>query len=468
MLINAKSWGGRPPSYLPYGILWIAGLLRQEGLSVDVLDRNVDDRDLTGILETARPRVVGVSCLTGPVIDDAIRVSCTVRDFAKDAAVVWGGIHPTIFPEHVLRQGYVDYVVSGEGEYPLLELSRALLFRDGSPEKIANLGYKVNNQLVFNQNRDFIDLNALPMPAWDLVKIDRYIQKKFYSNRVITLNTSRGCPWRCAFCYNQAVNKRRWRGISAEKIVEQMEHLELNYGIKGFQFYDDEFDVDERRVFEMCGLLKKRGRRYAFAHFSRVNHINPERLAAEKEAGLRFIEFGIESGSERMLAFIEKDQTTEMIRRAFSMCRKAKVKSGALFMLGLPDETEKEAWQTKKLVDSLGAHQTIATIFKPYPATKLYDYCVRHGLFRLPEDLQGQGRIYGLGDFSLNVSRVPMETLRRIYNYFALKSIVNEILNCLYFGNFTLLGYYLRHRLVDKGKGLLKAFFPRGTKKGSL
>lgn len=456
LLINAKSWTGNPPAYLAYGILWIAGLLRKEGFSISILDRNVDNRELKEILVSQRPKVIGISCLTGPVIDDAIFVSQAIRALLNDAVIVWGGIHPTIFPSHVLKQTYVDYVIKGEGEFPFLELVQYILSGQGSPGQIRNLGYKRGKELVLNENRDFIDLNILPNPVWDLVDIKKYIQQKFYSHRVITLNTSRGCPWRCDFCYNQAVNKRRWRGMRAEKIVEHMEYLESHYDIKGFQFYDDEFDVNEKRVIQMCDILIKKNKKYTFGHFSRVNHISLERLKIEKEAGLRFIEFGVESGSDRMLKFIEKDQTVEMIRNAFALCRLAKVKAGALFMLGLPDETEEEVQQTKSLVDSLRAHQTIATIFKPYPATKLYDYCVNRNIFKLPDELAGQGEIYGLGDFSINVSKISTGKLRKIYRHFALKSIINEAINCISVGNFGLIIYYIRYKLIARLTNILK------------
>jgi radical SAM superfamily enzyme YgiQ (UPF0313 family) len=456
LLINTRSWPGRPPSYLPYGVLWIAGLLRKNKFSVSVLDRNVDTQDPKDIFLKEKPKVVGISCLTGPVINDAIFLSRLARSILDKVSIVWGGIHPTIFPLDVLRQDYVDYVVKGEGEFPLLELSRYILLGQGALKTIANLGYKIDKQLILNNNRDFIDLNTLPDPAWDLLNLSNYIQQKFYSSAVVTLNTSRGCPWRCAFCYNQAVNFRRWRGISAQKIVEHMEYFERWHGIRGFQFYDDEFDVNEKRVIDMCELLIQRKKNYRFGHFSRVNHITKERLLIEKQAGLKFIEFGIESGSARMLEFIEKDQTLQDARNAFRICRQAKVKSGALFMLGLPDERQEEVMQTKNFVDCLKAHQTIATIFKPYPATKLFDYCVEKNLFRLPAELEEQGEIYGLGDFAINVSRVPTRILKRIYFHFSLNSIVREMANCVVTGNLGLIAYYAKRRLIDKLKDLIK------------
>ncbi len=447
LLVNARSWTNGPPSYLPYGLLWIAGLLKKEGFSTAIFDRNVDTRDPSEVFLREYPRVIAISCLTGPVINDALMLSALARKELNESFVVWGGIHPTIFPEFVLSRPEVDYVITGEGEFPLLELARYIFQREGSLEEIANLGYKDGKKNNLNPQRDFIDLNILPSPAWELVDINKYIQRKFYSPKVITLNTSRGCPWRCAFCYNQAVNKRRWRGISAERIVEHMDYFSANYGITGFQFYDDEFDVDEKRVIQMCRILTGKRKKYVFGHFSRVNTISLKRLEVEKEAGLRFIEFGIESGSPRILEFIEKDQTTDMIKKAFALCVKAKVKSGALFMLGLPGESEEDVMLTKNLVDGLSAHQTIPTIFKPYPATKLYDYCLKQGLFRLPEDLSRQADIYGLGDFSINTSLVPLRVLKKIYSHFTFRNIRKELFGALTSCNFGLLFYYFKKLL---------------------
>jgi radical SAM superfamily enzyme YgiQ (UPF0313 family) len=287
----------------------------------------------------------------------------------------------------------------------------------------------------------------LPLPAWDLVDIEKYVQKKFYSNRVITLNTSRGCPHRCAFCYNQAVNKRKWRGVSAEKIVEHVEFLMNNYDIKSFQMYDDEFDVNKKRVEDFCNLIIKKNLNISFSHFSRVNFADHKRYQLEKEAGLKLIEFGIESGSPRMLEFIRKDQTVDMIKNAFQICKDIKLETGALFMIGLPSETIGDVDKTVELVYSLGGHQTICTVFKPYPATMLYDYCVENELFELPDELEKQGECYDFSDADLNMSNIPSSYLKQIYKSFMVNNIKNELLLCIKSGNIELLMYYLKNKL---------------------
>lgn len=449
LLINAKSKNALP-GYLPYGLLWIASVIREEGYEVRVYDRNVDGIGLRGVLDRYQPKVVGISCLTGPVIDDAIEISRSIKRESREIPIVWGGLHPTIFPYHVLKKDYVDYIIAGEGEYPVLELLEHLLKKEGKLEDIKNLGYKENGEIRLNPQRDFIDLDRLPLPAWDLVDIEKYYQQKFYSNRAITLNTSRGCPFRCSFCYNQAVNKRRWRGMSAEKILEHMRHLHSTYGIHGFQVYDDDFDANKKRLKEFCNLLLKKKEGFSWQHFSRVNYAREEILKLEKKAGCKLIEYGIESGSQRLLDFIQKDQTISQIKEAFAICRRVGLATSALFMISLPTETKEEVGQTISLVDSLGAFQTICTIYRPYPGTNLYDYCVQEDLFRLPDEIEKQGRIYSIGDTKLNLSQVPVDYLKEIHNKFTFNNIVNELRSCLKQGNYRRLGCHVKNHLKLK------------------
>ena len=243
------------------------------------------------------------------------------------------------------------------------------------------------------------------------------------------------------------MNRRKWRGVSAARIIEYIEHLQNKYGIKGFQMYDDSFDVNKERVKEFSNLLIRRGKKIYWQHFSKVNFVNIDLLKLEKQAGLRFIEYGIESGSERLLNFIEKDQTVNMITDAFSVCKEIGLDVGALFMVGMPTETIEEVNQTINLVSSLRAHQTISTIFRPYPATKLYDYCIENNLFRLPEDIEGQGKIYALGDTEVNVSLVPVKYLKMVMNNFVFNNIKNEVFSCIKYNNYPLLLYYMRNKL---------------------
>ena len=443
LLVNPRSFFAIP-SYLPNGLLYIAAVLQDHGIDVQIYDTNVAEEDFKDALERLNPKIIGFSILSGPNIKDAVKKSKIARNVCKAATLVWGGVHTTIFPEHVLREDFVDYIITNEGEYPFLELVQKILNSDPDVHHIANLGYKEGDKLHVNEKRDFNDMDALPLPAWDLVPIEKYVHNKFYANRVLTLHTSRGCPWTCEYCYNELVNDRKWRGLSAERTLEQIQFVKDKYNINGVQFYDDEFDANPRRVTRLFNLMIEQKVDIKFGHFSVTNIANETRYRLAKEAGCRFIEYGVESGSSRMLKLIRPQQTVELIQNAFDMCHRVGVKSGALFMVGSPQERKEDVDMTVHLVKSLKAHQTICTIFRPYPGNGLFNYCVENKLFTLPDRLEGQGDAYDIGSTEINVSEVETNYLEKAQSMYTLRNIRNEIAECLKHQNWSLLVYYMR------------------------
>ncbi len=457
LLVNPRSFYALP-SYLPNGLLYIAAVLRENDIDVQIYDTNVAEEDFSAALKRLNPKVVGFSILSGPNIKDAVNKSKVARNVLKDATLVWGGVHTTIFPEHVLREDYVDYIVTHEGEYPFLELVKKILNNDPGVHDIPNLGYKENGELHINEKRSFIDMDKLPLPAWDMVPIEKYVHNKFYANRVLTLHTSRGCPWTCEYCYNELVNDRKWRGLSAERTLDQIMHVKERYNINGIQFYDDEFDANPRRVTRLFNLLINEKVNIKFGHFSVTNIANETRYRLAKEAGCRFIEYGVESGSDRMLRIIRPQQTVELIQNAFAMCRRVGVKSGAMFMIGSPQERKEDVDKTVQLVKSLKAHQTICTIFRPYPGNGLFNYCVEKKLFTLPDVLEEQGSAYDIGSTAINVSEVETPHLEKVQSMYTLRNIVNELKECVKHRNWSLLLYYRKKLDVDQFRHFSKHF----------
>ena len=446
LLVNPKSIDVLP-SYLPYGLLYIAAVLREKGIRVKIYDSNTMFWDFASFVKKEPPKIIGISILSGPCLSDAVEKAKEIREILPKVKIVFGGIHTTIFPKEVLQNDYVDFVVINEGEYPIWELSEYLLKGKGSLSKIKNLGYKKRKKIFLNAIRPFIELDSLPLPAWDLLPMEKYIHKKFYSNKVVTLHTSRGCPWNCAYCYNQAVNFRKWRGLSAQKIIEQVEFLQKNYHIEGFQFYDDEFDANPQRVVEFCQLILKKGLKIKWAHYSRTNVADKERYILEKKAGCEFVEFGVESGSPRILKMIQKQQTVDNIKNAFKICREVGLKSGAMFMIGLPTETKKEIKMTINLVNSLGANQTINTIYHPYPGSDLFDYCLKKEFFKLPVDLEDQGPYFDIGNAEINVSEVETNFLKKTHDMYNFNNVIEEIKMAWEYKNTGLIYSHIKSRL---------------------
>lgn len=450
LLINAIT-RKQLPAYIPNGLLWVAAVLREKGFDVRVYDRNADDRDVKDIIKEFKPKIVGVSVLTGKVILDAIYVSKIIKSEMGDTIVVWGGLHPTLFPEHVLSEKFVDYVVMGEGEYPMTELTEHLLQNKRKLEDILNIGYKKEGEHKLNPLRDFIDINELPAPAFDLIDMNKYFLFRPYARKTVVLMTSRGCPYNCVFCYNKKVNKSKWRGMSARKLVDLIKLIKSKYNVNGFLFHDDNFDADAKRLKEFCNILIDERIGIKWEHFSRVNYAEKERLALAKKAGCEHIAYGLESGSERILKLIKKRQTVAQIEKAINLCKEVGISTSCGSIIGYPFETEEDLEETTKLFDRLKPTLVFTTIYNPYPGSDLYDYVVEKGLFAEPPTLEEQGKIYYFENLELNMSSIPNQLLKDIYTKYFVRNLFNEVNDYLRFRNFVGLFVVTKNYLFISG-----------------
>lgn len=466
LLINAIT-SKHVPAYIPNGLLWVAAVLREQGFDVQVYDRNADDRDLAALLKELSPRIVGVSVLTGGVILDAIHVSQVTRDVLPSAQIVWGGLHPTLFPNHVLAETYVDYIVMGEGEYPMRELAAYLLHGKGTLSGINNIGFRVDGKVQLTPLRDFIDMDGLPMPAFDLIPMEKYFIFRPYARRTVCVMSSRGCPFNCTFCYNKKVNRGRWRGMSAKKLLELVTFFKSRYNATGFLFHDDNFDANAERLREFCRLLIEGNVGITWEHFSRVNYAERDRLQLEQKAGCRMIAYGLESGSERILKIVKKGQTVAQIENAIRLCAEVGISTGVGSIIGYPFETEDDLNETLRLFEKLRPTHIFTTIYNPYPGSELYDYVIEKGLFKEPSTLERQGQIYAVGNVELNMSPIPNDVLKKIITKYFTYNLVNEIKDYLRFFNFS--GLFLAGMNYLSRPGVVRNIFRRwGDMAGSL
>ena len=367
LLVNPFSWtrDGRPP-YLPYGILYLASWLEKHNVKVAICDENAGN-DAIDIIKTQKPGYVGLSVLTGPVLRRAMQITEATRG---KAITIWGGVHATLFPNQVKNEARPDYVVEGEGENPLADI----------------LGIKAR----------FNCLDDNPIPAWDMIRMEHYIAKRFWARRILTLNTSRGCIWECSFCHNQSRPGTGYQYLSAENVMKQMGILKEQYSIDGVQFAEDCFDANKNRLIKICDKNKIR-----FAHSSSVPFANEDILHMEKLAGLAFIEYGVESGSQRILNMLNKKQTPDSIRKAYAMCKRLKIPTGAMFMIGLPGETKNDLRMTLNLMNEIDCDISVYSIFRPYPGTPIFD---RESIkMKMPQTMNEMADYYAYGELSPDI-----------------------------------------------------------------
>lgn len=377
--------------HLPYSSLCLAAYVRERGYEADVLDMRVADwsgRDFSDI------HAVGIGCMTGHQIRYGLELAACVRKQNPEAPIIWGGVHPTLHPEQTAKHDLVDYVVRGEGEQALFELLEAL--NDKLPiEKVAGITFVRDNQVVATPERDPIkELDSLPFPAYDLINLDDYPNAR----DVFDYQSSRGCPFRCAFCYNLRFSKRRWRGKSAERVVSDIKKIKQAYGVRSVGFVDDELFINPKRTEEIVGGLLRENIRVGWIASCRVDIIqrySDDALRKLRDSGCWKLYFGAESGSQRMLDMINKDIKVDDIFGAAEKCVRNDIIPVFSFMAGFPGETAEDMEKTYQAIGKLWKLDSRIEvngcfIYNPYPGARLFDKALESGMDS-PSDLAGWG-----------------------------------------------------------------------------
>ncbi|MBI5182952.1 MAG: B12-binding domain-containing radical SAM protein [Nitrospinae bacterium] len=351
----AQNWAyrimHREERYIPpLTYLHLSSVLEEKGYSVKIIDARIR-RDTKEIIKREldkRPILVGFSCMIGGQLLSLIDLSKLVKRYAPDIPVVWGGVHPSFFPLQTIREPYVDIIVKGEGEISILRLCEALV-KDKDLKRINGIVYKDNGEVFNNPNSSYVDLDTLPFPAWHLIKEDihRYLYGGFF-----TISTSRGCPHGCRFCYNLKFNKR-YRALSSEKVLDQIEYIVSRYGIRRISFLDDNFVANPKRVKDICKGFKERGINIEFRCDMRIDAIEDSIIEEMAETGLKIIFTGVETGSSKILDKSNKGISLVQIKRAAKILKRFDICADYSFICGYPWETYGDIMATIEIAQYL-------------------------------------------------------------------------------------------------------------------
>jgi anaerobic magnesium-protoporphyrin IX monomethyl ester cyclase len=392
ILIQINDAEDHSEKILPIGILSVGSALKKAGFDVDLF--NINEKEIDKTVESIidkQPQLVGFSVMTGRQTRHSAEMSKKLKEHNQAVKILWGGIHPSLLPEQVLSESYIDYIIIGEGEETSIELLQKL----SKPEKLSGvlgLGYKESGALKINPERPFIaNLDDWPL-NFSLVDLNKYIYPLGKYQRVIAYKASRGCPFNCAFCYNRAFNQSRWRAWSVARVVADIEYLKKNYRIDAVKFYDDNFFVDKNRALE---ILKKID---LPTHLEiRIDMID-ENLARELKANKVFdMLIGIESGSDRLLKLINKNFTVGKLLTGVETLAKYDLPASYSVIVGLPTETKAEFEATIDLLYKIYKIHPRAAAFTlgaymPYPGSLMYDFAVKEG-FEPPHQTEDWGKI---------------------------------------------------------------------------
>jgi anaerobic magnesium-protoporphyrin IX monomethyl ester cyclase len=358
------------------GLLYVAAYLRKSiGITpaiVDCLAEGYEEADLERLVFAERPDLVGFSVLTFNLLD-CLAAAAVVKHASPETKICFGGFHPTLFPLETVKLPNVDFVVFGEGERTFSELVKHLLV--GSDEAglatITGLAFKSREgQPVLNGPREPIKrLDDLPLPAHDLINLDKYTFVLAEESKVGAIQTSRGCPSKCVFC---DIRMTPYRFRSAESVLEEIGFL-ISKGVTEFFAVDDTFTINRNRVLRLCELIKNEKIKIRYKISSRVDRVDDEMLHSLAESGCYRIHFGVESGSQRILDYLQKGVTVAQVVKAFELTKKAGIQSLAYMMLGVPSETLEDIKETFQLVRRIMPDHVNYSICTPFPKTCLYE-----------------------------------------------------------------------------------------------
>lgn len=372
----------------PLGIAYMAGVLQENNIDVEILDASAEDMDFKDVekeLLKRKPDLVALTALT-PTIGRALETAQVVKETLPDSIVVMGGYHPTFNFIETLEDENVDIVIRGEGEYIMLNLVQALE-NQSCLHDVKGIVFEDKNskEIVVNPEAPLIqDLDELPFPALNLLPMKKY-RLLDMDTHMTTMITTRGCPMQCSFCSSAAMHGKKIRERSVENIVDEIEYLNTNYDIDTIAFMDDTFTLKKRKVMAICDEILKRNIEIMWGCTSRVDTLDEKLLKKMKEAGCITIFIGVESADQQQLDNMCKNTTIAKIENAFKIAHKLKIRTIASVALGMPGDTKEIMNKTVKFVHKLKPNYAIYSLATPYPGTRFYKEAFEKNLIKIKD-----------------------------------------------------------------------------------
>jgi radical SAM superfamily enzyme YgiQ (UPF0313 family) len=385
---------------LPMSLMAVASVIAAD-YDFILIDGNLTDdpaRDIIHHAQATGAKLLACSVMPGPQLRQAVPVCKRVKAALPDLTILWGGYFPTQHGEVVLTGDCVDYIIQGQGEAPFRQFVDTL-HRGGSLEDVPSLGYRTGDGTArINPRAPYVPLNNLPWYPYDKIDTTQYIGKSYLGNRVLSHNTSFGCPFACNFCAVVALANRRWLPESAERVANIVGHLYDTYGIDGMEFHDMDYFVSEERTAEISRrLISKVDEHFSWWGLGRVDTLteySDETFRLMQRSGCKMVFMGAESGSDEMLKRMNKgghssvDKTLTMVERM----KHFDIVPELSFVMGNPPDPVGDIDNTVEFIRKIKqinpATELILYIYTPVPqeGSILLDEAKRLG-FRFPDTL---------------------------------------------------------------------------------
>jgi radical SAM superfamily enzyme YgiQ (UPF0313 family) len=395
-------------------------MLRNNGVEVGVFDQAARRASSDQVLDWVKkedPDILGFSVLITS-FRESLEFARRAKEINPDLLTVFGNYHATFNAERILKKDRsVDVIVRGEAEQAVLGLADYVNQKRGL-EEIAGITFRDKNRVISTPDAPLMsNIDALPIPDRDLTCAEYasdIFGVKVATRRFTSVISSRGCPFRCAFCGCRKFARGVWRPRSVENIMKELLLL-YSKGFRQFLFVDDNFTLNLRRVQKLCQEIRREKLDIEWFCDSRVDNCQLEVFRDMVKAGCRLLYFGVESGNQRILNYFNKGITPDQTRRAVESARKAGIDViVGSFIVGSPDETKSEIETTLKFAWELDIDVPQLNLLSAFPGTDVWNDMVAKGF--IDEEKYWEQGVYAS---QVSPDAVPLEEIQRmIYEYF--------------------------------------------------
>ncbi|ODS31589.1 MAG: hypothetical protein SCARUB_03280 [Candidatus Scalindua rubra] len=358
--------------WYPTWLCYPAGLLKESRL----VDAPAEHYGIDKVLSIAKDFELIVIYTSTPSINNDVSIAQNIKDVNKNAKITFVGPHPSVMAEETLKaSSAIDIVARREFDLSIMEITQGKELSE-----IGGISYRKNGYIFHTRDREFIeDLDSLPFVV-NIYKRDLNInnyQIPYLLKPYVSIYTGRGCPGKCTFClWPQTFSGNHYRVRSADNVISEVKlALELFPEVKEIFFDDDTFTANKKRARELSRSLKKLN--ITWSTTSRAN-TDYETLKTMKDAGLRLLVVGYESGNQEILNNIKKGITLDEAREFTKRCKDLGIMIHGAFVLGLPEETPATINDSIKFACDLDVDTIQVSLASPYPGTKLYDLCIEN------------------------------------------------------------------------------------------
>lgn len=410
LMSSLGSWNS--PVSPPLAIAYLAAVLRERGIQVDVvdavgerIDQFIEDGDFyyqgLTIAETVdridlRTNLIGISCMFSQDWPWVRRLIAAIRKRLPGVPIVAGGEHVTALAEFSLRDcPELTACVLGEGEETLVDLV-AHLDDPNRFENVAGLAYLDGGRFVQTAHRHRIRaVDELPYPAWDLAPIEPFLDYRathsVFLGRTIAILATRGCPYKCTFCTNPDMYGNLWMPRSPAKVLDEIEYYLKRYAVENVEFFDLTFVTRKSWILEFCRLIEERGLKFTWQlpNGTRSEVIDAEVSAALYRTGCRNLTYAPESGSTETLRIIKKQVDLNKLQKSAAAALAAGLSIKMNVILGFPHETRRHLLQTLWFcwrMAFLGVYDMAVFVFSPYPGSELFEQLLADGTIKQLDD----------------------------------------------------------------------------------